>query len=156
MFSTFFITHAVAAAAMTGIVGLSWAMTLWAPFALIATDISKRDALRRAQEAPVNDISPSTRDDSTTEEDAEASTAVATEEESATADIQAGVVLGLHNVAISAPQIIATVVSSVIFEVAQRDRGAAGDTSLGWVLKFGGLAALVAAWRTLKIKEEGE
>ena len=156
MFSTFFITNAVAAATMTGIVGLSWAMTLWAPFALIATDISKQDALRRANDSSTSDFSSSVTANPTTEQDAEASTATAVREDIATANIQAGVVLGLHNVAISAPQIIATVVSSIIFEVAQRDRGTAGDTSVGWVLKFCGLAALIAAWRTLKIKEEVE
>ena len=67
---------------------------------------------------------------------------------------QAGVILGLHNVAIAAPQIIATLVSSAIFRLAQRPRGVAGDDSVAWVLRFGGVAALVAAFMTSRVGEE--
>lgn len=67
---------------------------------------------------------------------------------------QAGVILGIHNVSVSAPQILATLVSSVIFKIAQRDRGQAGDTSVGWVLRFGGVAALVAAFMTKRVEKE--
>ncbi|KAL8771578.1 MAG: hypothetical protein Q9209_003021 [Squamulea sp. 1 TL-2023] len=120
---TFFITTPLAATILAGVVGLSWALTLWAPFALISAEISKRDAQAR-KTGGVNDD-------------------------------QAGVVLGLHNVAISAPQILATLVSSVIFRLAQKGRGEPGDDSVGWVMRFGGLAALVAAYMTSRLKEEG-
>ena len=59
---------------------------------------------------------------------------------------QAGMILGLHNVAISTPQILATLTSSVVFRALQKDRSVPGDSSVGWVLKIGGVAALVAAW----------
>jgi len=71
-------------------------------------------------------------------------------------DDQAGVILGLHNVAVAAPQIVATIVSSAIFKLAQKPRGEPYDTSVGWVLRFGGLAALVAAFFTWRINEEAE
>ena len=58
--------------------------------------------------------------------------------------------------AIAAPQIIATLVSSAIFRMAQKPRGTSGDDSVGWVLRFGGLAALVAAYMTSRIEEEGK
>ncbi len=64
-------------------------------------------------------------------------------------------ILGLHNVAIASPQIIATLVSSAIFKLAQKERGVPGDDSVGWVLRFGGLAALVAAYMTKRVGEEG-
>ena len=64
--------------------------------------------------------------------------------------------MGLHNVAIAAPQIIATLVSSAIFKAVQKPRGSAGDDSVGWVLRFGGLAALIAAYMTSRIGEEEE
>lgn len=67
---------------------------------------------------------------------------------------QAGVILGLHNVAIASPQIIATLVSSAIFRAAQKPRGTAGDNSVAWVLRFGGCAALVAAYMTSRLAEE--
>lgn len=59
---------------------------------------------------------------------------------------QAGMILGLHNVAISTPQILATLISSVVFHALQRERGVPGDASVGWVLRIGGVAALAAAW----------
>jgi solute carrier family 45 protein 1/2/4 len=64
------------------------------------------------------------------------------------------VVLGIHNVAIAAPQVIATLVSSVIFRALQKPRGVAGDDSVAWVLRFGGLCAIIAAWLTLRVHEE--
>lgn len=62
--------------------------------------------------------------------------------------------LGIHNVAIAAPQVIATLVSSAIFRALQKPRGSTGDDSVAWVLRFGGLATVVAAWLTLRIEEE--
>lgn len=121
---TFFITTPLQATILSGVVGLSWALSLWAPFALISAEISKRDVAAR-KTGGVNDD-------------------------------QAGVVLGLHNVAISAPQIVATLVSSVIFRIAQKPRGEPGDNSVGWVMRFGGLAALVAAYMTSRLSEDGK
>ncbi|KAL8796456.1 MAG: hypothetical protein Q9195_001130 [Heterodermia aff. obscurata] len=126
MFLTFFIRTTTGATVLVGIVGLSWALTLWAPFALISAEISKRDAAARKLGG------------------------------GAAKEDKAGIVLGLHNVAVSAPQILATLVSSAIFKVTQKPRGSAGDDSVGWVLRFGGLAALVAAYMTSRIGEEAE
>ena len=165
MFSTAFITTAAAATAMTSIVGLCWAMTLWAPFALISTDISKRDMLKRARVSGVEYVehveaaTMGPPDADIREPSVEIAARRDPEDEGEGRDKvedQAGVVLGLHNVAVSAPQIIATVISSLIFHLAQRERGVAGDDSVGWVLRFGGVAALAAAWRTLKILEAGD
>lgn len=126
MLLTFFINTPTAATVLVGVIGLCWALTLWAPFALISAEISKRDTAARKQGA------------------------------GAAKEDQAGVILGLHNVAIAAPQIIATLVSSLIFKFTQKPRGMAGDDSVGWVLRFGGIAALVAAYMTSRIGEEGE
>lgn len=124
MLMTFFINNTTAATILTAIIGLPWALSLWAPFALISAEISRRDA--EARRSGVHE-----RED------------------------QAGVILGLHNVAISAPQILATLVSSGIFKATQKPRGSAGDDSVGWVLRFGGCAALIAAYFTWRIIEEG-
>lgn len=136
MASTFFITTPTAATALAGVVGISWSLTLWAPFALISADISQRDALRRARMARRSS------------EDTEDAASAATSDHDEDVESRAGVILGLHNVAVSAPQILAALVSSAIFKIAQRDRGVAGDDSVGWVLRFGGITALVTAWMT--------
>ena len=135
MASTSVVTTPTGATVLTAIVGLPWALTLWAPFALISAEISKRDseARQRGDRGGLGNDS-----------------AVKHPED------QAGVILGLHNVAISAPQILATLISGAIFKMAQKPRGEPYDTSVGWVLKFGGLAALVAAFFTWRVGEEAE
>jgi len=140
MEATFFVKTATGGVVLVAVVGLAWAISLWAPFALISAEISKRDAARRAR------LAKRTIQLTDDEED----------DEEAEAEDQAGVILGLHNVAIASPQVIATLVSSLIFQVFQKPRGVPGDESTSWVLRFGGLAALVAAYMTYRVAEEGE
>lgn len=135
MFSTFFITTPKAATTLTAIIGIPWALTQWAPFALIAAEISQRDAegrQRKSRQALGNSRSENKED----------------------VEDQAGVILGLHNVAISAPQILATLISSAIFHFTQKPRGAADDDSVGWVMRASGLAALMAAYFTFRVGEQ--
>lgn len=130
MCATFFISSVGAAITLVGFIGFSWALTLWAPFALISAEISKRNTESRRLERR---------------------SGVQIENEE-----QAGIILGLHNVAISAPQIFASLVCSAIFKAAQRPRGTPGDESTAWVLRFGGVAALIAAYMTYRVEEEGD
>jgi len=141
MLSTFFIRSVPAATVLVGFIGIPWAVTNWAPFALISAEISKREAIRRGLIRP-----PRSRD---------AQLLAAGEDDSQGAD-KAGVVLGLHNVAISAPQIVATLISSVIFKALQKPRGTPGDESVAWTLRFAGVCALMAIWLTKRVGEEGE
>jgi len=99
---------------------------------LISAEISKRDALRRSRRL----------------------TREGTDESEENLDDQAGIILGLHNVAIASPQIIATIGSSLLFKLLAKPRGAPGDDSVGWVLRAGGLAALVAAYMASRLDEE--
>lgn len=139
MWATFLVRATTSATVLLALIGIPWAMTNWAPFALIAAEISKRDSIRRGLTRP-----PPTP---------EGELLAAGEDPSEGAD-QAGVVLGIHNVAIAAPQVIATLVSSVIFRFLQKPRGVPGDESVAWVLRFGGCAAIVAAYLTRKVHEE--
>lgn len=137
---TFFVRSAWGATALVGAIGIPWCITNWAPFAIISSEISKRDAIRRGIIKP---------------RDREAQLIAEGEDEGSGAD-SAGVVLGIHNVAIAAPQVIATLVSAVMFKILQKPRGTAGDNSVAWVLRFGGICALIAAWLTLQVNEEKE
>ena len=127
MISTFFITSVTAATIQTAVIGFPWAVTMWAPWALISNEISKRDT--EARHRPRDQLQEETHD-------------------------QAGVVLGLQNVAVSAPQILATLVGSAIFKAVQKPRGKPFDDSTGWVMRFGALAAIFAAFSTWRIFEE--
>src|SRR5699024_5858862 len=43
MFSTFFISTPQAGTVFIALIGISWALTLWAPFAFISAEVAKRD-----------------------------------------------------------------------------------------------------------------
>lgn len=138
-FSTFFISTPLAATIMTALVGISWSLTIWAPFALISAEISLRDEKRRRRHRERLMGGDDDEDDKKeVDED------------------QAGIILGLHNVAVSAPQILATLISSAVFKALQKPRNVPGDVSVGWNLRIGGVAALVAAFITWRMKEPGE
>ncbi|KAH7074438.1 hypothetical protein BKA63DRAFT_313647 [Paraphoma chrysanthemicola] len=141
MVLTFFIKSTLGATLLVGAIGIPWCITNWAPFAIISSEISKRDAIRRGIIRP---------------RDRESQLIAAGEDEASGEADSAGVVLGIHNVAIAAPQVIATLVSAVLFKLLQKPRGVAGDNSVAWVLRFGGICALVAAWLTLRVNEEKE
>jgi solute carrier family 45 protein 1/2/4 len=140
MVLTFFVHSTWGATVLVGAIGIPWCVTNWAPFAIISSEISKRDAIRRGI------IKPRDRE----------SQLIAEGEDDGSGADSAGVVLGIHNVAIAAPQVIATLVSAVMFKLLQKPRGTAGDTSVAWVLRFGGICALIAAWLTLQVNEEKE
>ncbi|POS84984.1 hypothetical protein EPUL_003881 [Erysiphe pulchra] len=131
MFSTTIVRSVSAAIVVIGIIGICWALTLWAPFAIISAEVSKRDSLYRKSDVNqfnTNKIAEQSQD-------------------------QAGVILGIHNMSIAAPQIIATVGSSIIFKFLQKPRGTPGDISFSVVLALGSFSTLVAAWLTSRMED---
>jgi solute carrier family 45 protein 1/2/4 len=147
MFCTVFVRTVAAATALIGLVGITWALTLWAPWAIISAEISRRDATLRLQKQ--RSVSPgraavafqdgySPDPDNAEEEDAD----------------QAGVILGIHNMAIAAPQIIATVSSSIIFKFFQKPRGVPGDHSIAIVLALGGITVFISAFLIERIRDD--
>lgn len=154
MFCTVLVRTVAAATTLIGLVGITWAMTLWAPWAIISAEISRRDAMIRAQK--LRTLTPGTSGEASSaaarspSNDSAASSNDAEEEE---VD-QAGVILGIHNMAIAAPQIIATVGSSIIFKIWQKPRGTPGDHSISIVLALGGACVLVSSFFVAKIKDD--
>lgn len=174
MFSTIFISTPRGGTIVISAVGISWAITLWAPFAFISAEVAQRDAkqrrrrreLRRTASHPPHPQHDSSqgysgvrnRDGNDTGGPSFASADDGHEHDGKEDDDedtvdQAGVILGIHNVAISMPQIVSTLVSSVIFKMFQKPRGVPYDDSVGWVLRFGGFAAIAAAWFTARLGE---
>lgn len=132
LFSTLIITSPTVATIAVGFVGIPWAMTLWAPFAIIAAEVSKRDAIRRAN-AKTNNINDANDNGD-----------------------QAGVILGIHNMSVATPQVLATMVSSLIFKIFQKPRGTPGDRSLPIVLTVFGLSVCVSVWLASRLSDKEE
>ncbi|KAB8260824.1 sodium/hydrogen exchanger 3 [Aspergillus pseudonomiae] len=132
MFSTFFIYSHQAATVVIGIVGISWALTLWAPFALISAEVARIDTERRVRQHRSEMAAQYSANNSTQPNfatgvgDLEDGPRKPTDEEENLA--QAGIILGLHNVAVSSPQILSSLICSAIFKMFQKPRGRAADS----------------------------
>lgn len=178
-FSTIFVSSYQAGSAIIGLTGICWAVTLWAPFALISAEVSRIDQERRLRRrhaatgsypvepgpaprtiagsssyAPVSvDDDHADEYDHASEGDLENAHSKLPPGEEDESLVQAGIILGLHNVAVSFPQIFSSLICSGIFKALQKPRGAPYDDSVGWVLRFGGCAALAAAYFTKRLAE---
>jgi solute carrier family 45 protein 1/2/4 len=122
MFSTIFITSQTSATILVALVGISWAFTLWVPFAIIGSEVAARQ--ERNAKVLEGELEPAQQD-------------------------QAGAIMGLHNCAISAPQILAALACGGIFWLAPRFGSQDG---IGWVLRFGGCGGLIASWLAARIE----
>jgi solute carrier family 45 protein 1/2/4 len=151
MFCTVVVRTVEAATALIGLVGITWAMTLWAPWAIISAEISRRDVMIRA--AKQRHLSPGRPGAQSSSIDARIEGGHRPGQDEDEDVDQAGVILGIHNMAIAAPQIIATVGSSIIFRIWQKPRGTPGDHSIAIVLALGGIAVLISSFFVARIHE---
>ncbi|KAF2174102.1 hypothetical protein M409DRAFT_16375 [Zasmidium cellare ATCC 36951] len=70
------------------------------------------------------------------------------EDEEDAADSQAGAILGVHNMAISLPQVLSGAVSSVTYKISEE---AGSQVPTAWVLAISGVAAFVAAYLVKRV-----
>ncbi|KAJ5562543.1 hypothetical protein N7461_001304 [Penicillium sp. DV-2018c] len=158
MFSTFFIYSHQAGSVFVGLVGISWAVALWAPFALISAEVARTDPSRRTRRTGPSTsagyTAPETHDRDIDELTIVGGSDIEQGQPKHSGEVaQAGIILGLHNMAVSFPQILSSLICSAIFKASQKPRGEPWDDSVGWVLRFGGCAALVAAWLTRRVSD---
>ncbi|KAI2612136.1 uncharacterized protein GGS25DRAFT_473896 [Hypoxylon fragiforme] len=153
MFCTVLVRSVEAATFLIGLIGITWALALWAPWAIISAEISRRDILYRARKQQMRSLAQGEQLDIDSPTDGlldQESRLQADEDE----PDQAGVILGIHNMAIASPQFIATLGSSVIFRFFQKPRGVPGDHSMAIVLACGGFFALIAAYLIHRINDD--
>ncbi|ODA82867.1 hypothetical protein RJ55_01376 [Drechmeria coniospora] len=153
MFCAPFVGSVEAATALIGVTGVTWAMALWAPWAIIGTEIRRRDAAERARRLRVRGPHP---DSSLDPASSRRVVGPADDGTGASSEVdQAGVILGIHNMAIAVPQILATVGSSAVFKIWQKPRGTPGDRSFATVMALGGACVLGASYFASKINDDG-
>ncbi|KAI1268291.1 MFS general substrate transporter [Xylariaceae sp. FL1019] len=148
MFSTLFVRSVEGATVLVGLIGITWALTLWAPWAIISAEISRRDVLYRARKQQMRFLHRTEEPDHSGQLDQER------QQDNEPEPDQAGVILGIHNMSIASPQMIATLGSSIIFRLFQKPRGVPGDRSYSYVLASGGLFVLVAAYFVSKLEDD--
>lgn len=154
------LTHApIPSTLLVSLLGISWALTQWAPLALISAEIASRQETTTSQ--PFYSLNDGNCSDRRLEVPTSTYNEYSSDEEKGdesremivmTGGLQAGAVMGVYNVAIAAPQIVAAVGSSALFWALGRWGVEEGD-AVGWVIRIGGLAGVVAAWLAAGIEE---
>lgn len=119
MACTYFVHSVTAGTALVAVVGTSWALTQWIPYAIIGEEISS-----------LNEVDAEDVWDESTFESRHRKPAL-------------GATFGLHNSFIAAPQILAALACSVLFKALEPLHV---NDNYGWALRFAGLAGLAAAW----------
>lgn len=128
MITTLFVSTSTAGTLLFSLIGISWGVTQWAPFAIIGEEIAMYQAERESAPESGGKMWISN---------------------------QSGAIMGVHNAAISLPQILAALGCSFIFWVGKKNCVGAGvGDSIGWVLRASGMAALVAAWFAWRLRRE--
>ncbi|KAF1956434.1 hypothetical protein CC80DRAFT_525863 [Byssothecium circinans] len=115
-FSTFAISSSSSGTAAIATAGIAWGVTQWAPYALLGEEIAGQHSERSYVEESGGKRSVAN---------------------------QNGAMLGVHTVAVSLPQILASVASSGIFWLAAR---VGIRDAVVWVLRCSGIAGAIAAW----------
>ncbi|EIE88686.1 hypothetical protein RO3G_13397 [Rhizopus delemar RA 99-880] len=155
--STFFVKDVIAAAIVIGLCGISWAITMWAPFSLLGEFISAQEAKRepkntvfgnsRITESQVNlnlarsGIESGIYQPVMTTDD---------EEDDDEEDIEMVGVKESHRTVL--PQFLVTFFSSLIFRLLENNQGQETPTdTIGVILRIGAIMAAIAGFLSLKI-----
>ncbi|GMF00203.1 unnamed protein product [Ambrosiozyma monospora] len=139
-FLTFFVGSSTQAVFLFALLGIPWGCAVWIPFVLIAEEISRIKDLKNIQisqgsETGGNSIYLN-------------ETLIAKYNQ---IEYDSGILLAIHNVFVSCPQMISSLGSSLLFKML-----AGNNDSIGWCFRFGGLACIGALVFSLRIKSAGE
>lgn len=172
---TFFVTTTVGAIILVSLIGISWAVACWVPFAIIMEFLKEMEEIVEptspAQTRANSRIHSRAHSRSQTGNASFANFAIASERQpllaQATASLEdygqnalgpvdrnrpvaGGTVLGIHNLAIVFPQFLVSLAAGIIFNVvdgSQQDDETTyyGRNGVAWVLRFGGFCTLFGA-----------
>lgn len=134
-FSTFFITKATQGIVFITILGIPWAIALWAPFVIISEESSRIKSKKQLKSSI-----PSTEGRRQNFEDYVH---------------ESGIILGVHNMFVALPQFVSSLLASILFKIFDDSskEGEESSDSIGWVYRFGGLATVVALYYSFQLKD---
>jgi len=163
LLSTFFVETVLQATIVVAVIGIPWAVVLWVPFALVGEYISyEADRLEDAKETAAKlKNGQSNYGAANTDVTAEVSASLEANEDDDDEELDAGLLLGVHNMYIVFPQFAVAIIAAVIFKVVSvvedptkpPSPAPAQDTGVAWVLRFGGIMGLFAAILSRRIIE---
>ncbi|RUP49883.1 hypothetical protein BC936DRAFT_141120, partial [Jimgerdemannia flammicorona] len=169
MLSTFYVDSVTGATLALAALGIPWAVMMWVPFALVGEFVASEEE-RKLEES--TNVMPSRRlvipnpvgalfppEDEEDDLGVGSSSSVvptsgtALESQPQQEEFDAGMILGVHNMYIVFPQFVVAVIAAGIFRLFDNSRTPPGSPDqekhspegVAWVLRFGGVMAVVAA-----------
>ncbi|CAB4476011.1 sugar transporter [Rhizophagus irregularis] len=150
MMTTFFVRTEYHAISVIASVGVPWAIAMWIPFALVGEFVQKENVEAIVENTHVRPIeNPDIEHVSSIASSSSSSPLVTPDEQNEEEEeFDAGMMLGVHNMYIVFPQFVISLISSGIFKLFNansEDVEIGNNDAVGWVLRFGGFMALIAA-----------
>lgn len=159
-FFTFFVFNYKQAIVLFAFTGIPWGCAVWIPFTLISEEISRIKDIIAIQIYYRQQCEGSTIvEDDAIEIDNKNSIYCKKIliEFYDNIEYDSGILLSLHNVFVSAPQMLSSFASSILFTLFHKNHNDnTYDSSLGWVFRFGGLMAIGAWYISRKVKTNEE
>ncbi|KAG9297889.1 hypothetical protein G9A89_015480 [Geosiphon pyriformis] len=166
MLGTWFTNTVAEATFLYGILGISWATAMWAPFSLLGEFIAKNSrqlgtgSLQCNNEVVEPDEISYGLVETTNIQSEEHLVSFTGDYDSSQISCDAGTLLGIHNIYIVLPQFLVTFFSSVVFAIIEpgSEKSLVDEVdvnsnkdAIGFVLRFGGLMALIAGILSIKL-----
>ncbi|ODV83297.1 hypothetical protein CANARDRAFT_203433 [[Candida] arabinofermentans NRRL YB-2248] len=141
--STFFISTSTQAIVLFGFLGIPWGCAVWIPFVLISEEISrikdiKAEQIYEKQKKQMERLNE--HDSQEFGDDSE--------------KYDSGILLAIHNVFVSAPQMLSSLGSSVLFALFKTSDPDEYDDSLGWIFRIGGIVCIGALILSTRVKSK--
>ncbi|KAJ1558348.1 hypothetical protein HK096_002055 [Nowakowskiella sp. JEL0078] len=178
LFATYWVSEVTQAIFLVSLIGIPWGIGMWLPFTLIGEYVSN---LKDSNSTTLKFDDPSqisadlvvtnhgsnslsnrnvryqTATSSSSgfteiHENDEEKTILSDSTRAPQPNLDAGIIIGIHNIYIVMPQFVSTFLNAIIFTLFQIFNGGKSDgDEVGWVLRIGGLFGIVAAVLALKI-----
>jgi hypothetical protein len=151
MMTTFFVRTEYHAIAVIASVGVPWAIAMWIPFALVGEFVQKENVEAIVENTHVRPIENQDIEHVSSMASTSSSPLITPDEQNEEEEFDAGMMLGVHNMYIVFPQFVISLISAGIFklfneiESNSEDIEIRNNDAVGWVLRFGGFMALIAA-----------
>ncbi|KAK5828114.1 sugar transporter [Linnemannia elongata] len=150
MGATWFVDDLWAATAVIALCGVPWAVAMWVPFAMVGEIIS--DMKDRIMEEEAEDEEEEDGGEGSGYGAPKQTHPQLPRQRQKGPQLDAGLVLGVHNMYIVFPQFVDAIIASCFGDLGWMHWAAAKDPEpVGWVLRFGGIMALVAAYLSRRL-----
>ncbi|CAG8662473.1 8969_t:CDS:2 [Acaulospora morrowiae] len=163
MISTWWVGNVFQADLIISLIGISWSISMWAPFSLLGEYIKGKDAVVFRDEGDDGQIYSLVESRADREVEGREYNGLEGEDDHnvllsdanddiSVSSVSSGIILGIHNMFVVFPQFFATFFSSIVFAILEpvnenkTDGGDVETDSIGFVLRCGGLMSIVAGY----------